>query len=114
MKLLYLAFALLIATTAGAASVCPAESDYARALCAFTRGDFAAAETAFATLTAADDPSPTLIRAMYFLARTKMALKKFDEAESHLIRIYLSDPGFYKEWGCDFLLGESRKAQGKG
>lgn len=51
---------------------------------------------------------------MYFLARTKMGLKKFAEAEAELIRIYTADPGFYKEWGCDFLLGESRRAQGKG
>lgn len=105
---------VLLLTAAADARVCPAEGDYGRALCQFHRGEYSAAEASFAALAAAEDPSPTLIRSMYFLARTKMALKKFDEAESHLIRIYVNDPGFYQEWGCDFLLGESRRAQGKG
>lgn len=113
-KLLLTAVLFLSFASPSAARICPDESDYGRALCLFTKGDFAAAESAFATIAAGEEPSPTLIRAMYFLARSKMALKKFDEAEAHLIRIYASDSGFYQEWGCDFLLGESRKAQGKG
>lgn len=113
-KLLLVTLLLLSFSSSSWAAICPEESEYGRALCHFTRGDFDAAEEAFATIAASEDPSPALIRAMYFLARTKMALKKFDEAETQLIRIYTSDPAFYQEWGCDFLLGESRKAQGKG
>lgn len=103
-----------MSSTIALARICPDGSDYGRALCAFHRGDLAAAEATFGTLAAGEEASPTLIRSMYFLARTKMGLKKFAEAEAELIRIYTADPGFYKEWGCDFLLGESRRAQGKG
>jgi TolA-binding protein len=113
-KLVLTALLLLSITPSSPAQICPDASEYGRALCLFIEGDFVAAESAFATIAAGEEPSPTLIRAMYFLARSKMALKKFDEAEAHLIRIYASDSGFYQEWGCDFLLGESRKAQGKG
>ena len=41
-------------------------------------------------------------------------LGKFDEASTHLIRIYLLDQPFYHAWNCDFLLGECRRAGGKG
>ena len=38
----------------------------------------------------------------------------FAEAEQLFIRIYETDRPFYNEWQCDYLLGECRRAQGKG
>jgi len=59
----------------------------------------------------ADDPRT--IRSIYFLARTEMKLGRFDEASTLFIRIYEIDQPFYREWSCDFLLGECRTALGK-
>lgn len=51
---------------------------------------------------------------MYFLARTLMKTGRYDEASKVLVRIYETDKPFYDDWECDFLLGECRRAQGKG
>jgi outer membrane protein assembly factor BamD (BamD/ComL family) len=111
---------LLLFTTAEAAgaaarlsSLCLEGSDYAKALCAYDKEEYAEAEGEFMRLAEREEASPEVIRSMYFLARTKMQLHKFDEAHALLIRIYSIDPGFYKEWACDFLLGECRKALGR-
>ena len=58
--------------------------------------------------------APQTIRGMYFLARTLMKTGRFAEAEELFRRIYALDPPFYDSWSCDYLLGECRRAQGKG
>jgi TolA-binding protein len=106
---------LLIATVAEGAppTTCGGADDYARALCAYQRRSFAEAEAAFRAIVDKDDPDPVTIRAIYFLARTQMKLGRYEEAETLYIRIYSMSKAFYDEWGCDFLLGECRKARGK-
>ena len=94
-------------------SLCLEGSDYAKALCIYEKEEYAEAEGIFMRLAEREEASPEVIRSMYFLARTKMQLHKFDEAHAILIRIYSIDPGFYKEWACDFLLGECRRALGR-
>ena len=106
---------LLLLARAGFAappSTCAMEGDYERALCAYQRRDFAAAERGFSALAEAQ-PGPETIRAHYFLARTLMKTGRFEEASSRFIRIYSLDPRFYDTWNADFLLGECRKALGK-
>jgi TolA-binding protein len=106
----------LLATTALAAppSTCTQHDDYSRALCAYQHRDFAGAERLFSALAEKDASDPVTVRALYFLGRTEMKLGRWDEASTRFIRIYLLDKPFYHAWNCDFLLGECRKATGKG
>jgi TolA-binding protein len=94
-------------------STCALPGDYERALCAYQRRNFAAAETAFRALAERDQQDAQTIRSLYFLARTLMKTGRYDEASALLIRIYALDQSFYASWNGDFLLGECRKALGK-
>jgi TolA-binding protein len=106
---------LLLATTATAAppTTCRLDGDYERALCAYQRRQFAAAETGFRALAGRERQDAQTLRSIYFLARTLMKTGRFEEASTLLIRIYALDQPFYETWNCDFLLGECRKALGK-
>jgi TolA-binding protein len=111
---------LILALLAAAASAeakppttCGGSNDYARALCAYQRRQFAEAEAGFRAIVEKNEVDPQTIRAAYFLARTEMKRGRFDEAAPLLVRIYTMDPAFYATWNCDFLLGECRKAVGK-
>lgn len=84
---------------------------YERALCNYEQGRLEEAEAAFRALTE-EDPAPRTIRAHYFLARTLMRQGNCEEASRELIWIFGADPGFYREWGCDFLLGACRRRLG--
>ena len=113
----FVAAVLLAATTAAAAppTTCTLTGDpYAEALCSYQRRNFHDAELGFRAIIDAGDPDPKTIRSIYFLARTEMKLGRFDEAATLFIRIYSLDKPFYDAWNCDYLLGECRKAQGKG
>lgn len=94
-------------------STCGQPGDYERALCAYQRRDFAAAESGFRALAEREEQDPTTLRATYFLARTLMKTGRFDEASALLVRIYTRDKAFYDTWNGDFLLGECRKALGR-
>lgn len=86
--------------------------EYRRALSAYTDGKYAEAEREFLKIVAADLKTPETMKAHYFLARSRMKLRKWQEASSGLIRIYSIDPIFYHQWNCDFLLGEARAGMG--
>ena len=115
MRTLLLIFAL-IAVPAWSAppSTCGASDPYSKALCAYQQRRFSEAEKGFRALVDADAKDPSTIRAMYFLGRTLMKTGRFSEASQLFIRIYETDKPFYDDWQCDFLLGECRRAQGKG
>jgi TolA-binding protein len=89
-------------------------SDYSTALCLYHGRDYKAAEEIFAQIAARGEHDPVTIRAEYFLARCRMMQQKYSEASEGLIRIHSLDPAFYREWACDFLLGECRRALGLG
>lgn len=112
----FLAIVLLTATAALAAppTTCKLDGDYARALCAYQKRSFAEAEAGFRTIVERAEADPQTIRAAYFLARTLMKTGRWDEASTVFIRIYSLDKPFYDAWSCDYLLGECRKASGKG
>jgi TolA-binding protein len=112
----YLALLLFTAGAALAAppTTCRIDSDYARALCAYQKRSFAEAEVRFREIVERAAHDPETIRATYFLARTLMKTGQWDEASTLLIRIYTLDKPFYDAWSCDYLLGECRKASGKG
>lgn len=117
MKRLIVSLALVLIWTsesmaADVSAVCGAADSYGASLCRYHRGELEAAAEGFAEVVEAGEPRPETIRALYFLARTRMRQKRFDEAAEHLIKIYSLYPAFYKEWGCDFLLGVCRRAQG--
>lgn len=97
---------------ASAEVVNPGFEEYRRALAAYTDGKYAEAEQAFTRIVAADRKTPETMKAHYFLARSRMKLRKWQEASSGLIRIYSIDPIFYHQWSCDFLLGEARAGMG--
>jgi TolA-binding protein len=94
-------------------TTCGQRDDYAAALCAYQRRDFAAAAAGFRAIVDKNADEPNTVRAMYFLARTEMKTGHFDVAQTLLIRIYALDVPFYRAWSCDFLLGECRRAAGK-
>jgi TolA-binding protein len=106
----------LLALPAAAAppSSCGAADDYSRALCSYQHRNFTEAERGFRAIAEAGVKEPRTIKASYFLARTLMKTGRFDEAAKVFIRIYQTDKPFYDDWQCDFLLGECRKALGKG
>jgi TolA-binding protein len=109
--------ALLLVSVAAAAApptTCSGSSPYEQAVCAYQHRQFAEAERAFRAIIEKNESEPATIRSVYFLARTLMKQGHYDEAATLLIRIYSLDPPFYREWNCDFLLGECRRAQGKG
>lgn len=109
------ACAVVLFFLAGPASAaCPTSGDYAEGLCRYRTGDYERAEKLFAAVVERGELAPETIKAEYFLARTRMRLKKFDDAAKGLMRIYSLDQAFYKEWSCDFLLGECRRALGLG
>ena len=116
MKTVLLALTLLALPVSAAPppSTCGADDEYSRALCAYQRRQFADAERAFRAIVDADVPSPQTIKSMYFLARTLMKSGQFQEASMLFARIYEADKPFYDGWNCDFLLGECRRALGKG
>ena len=103
-----------IRTSAAPPSTCGATDPYGKALCAYQHRDFATAEGAFRAIADAGAAEPETIRAMYFLARTLMKQGKWQNASDVIIRIYELDRTFYNGWNCDFLLGECRRALGKG
>jgi len=105
--------ALLALAAAPPPTTCGQRDDYAAALCAYQQRNFIAAESAFRTIVETNADDPRTVRAMYFLARTEMKLGRFDQASTHLIRIYALDAPFYRAWSCDYLLGECRRAMGK-
>ena len=113
---LRLALLILLAVPASSAppTTCGGADDYSRALCAYQRRQFVEAEKSFRAIAESMVKSPEVIRSMYFLARTMMKLGRFSEAADLFIRIYEADKPFYDGWSCDFLLGECRKAMGRG
>ena len=101
------------ANAAPARAVCGGTaSSYAAALCFYHQGDLAEAYAAFTTIVEADEPRPETLKSRYFLARTLMKQRRWDEASAELIKIYSISAAFYEEWSCDFLLGEARRALG--
>ena len=116
MKTLIVMLALIAAATVAAAppSTCGSDDDYSRALCAYQRREVARAEEGFRNLMEAGAEDPVTIKATYFLARTLMKRGRYAEAEELFMRIYGVDKAFYDAWNGDFLLGECRKALGKG
>jgi TolA-binding protein len=113
MRHLVLLSLLALPAQAAPPSTCGQPGDYAHALCAYQRRDFAEAESSFRRLAEREEQGPETIRATYFLARTLMKTGRYDEASALFIRIYSLHKPFYDEWNCDFLLGECRKALGR-
>lgn len=111
--------AILISLLSGVArgappTTCGATDEYSKALCAYQKRNFAEAEAGFRAIAEKGEPEPQTIRASYFLARTEMKTGRYEEAETLFIRIYSMSKAFYDEWNCDYLLGECRRARGKG
>lgn len=102
------------AALAAPPTTCGGADDYSKALCAYQRRNFTEAEAEFRAIVEKNEPERVTIHASYFLARTEMKLGRWEEAETLLIRIYEMSKTFYEEWNCDFLLGECRRARGKG
>ena len=117
MKNAAIAMMLLAATAVAPAappSTCGLGDPYSKALCAYQRRQFADAEAQLRAIVEAGKASPETVKAMYFLARTLMKTGRWTEAANVFVRIYESDRPFYDAWNCDFLLGECRRAMGKG
>lgn len=103
-----------VAAPAAPPSTCGLADPYSKALCAYQRRQFPEAEAQLRAIVDAGTASPETVKAMYFLARALMKTGRWSEAATVFIRIYETDPPFYDAWNCDFLLGECRRAMGKG
>ncbi len=114
MRVLLILALIAIPASASPPTTCGATDAYSRALCGYQKRQFAAAEQGFRAIINAQAKDPATIKAMYFLGRTLMKTGQYPEAEKLFIRIYEADRPFYDDWQCDFLLGECRRAQGKG
>lgn len=114
MKWLMAILLTAVSANAAAPTTCGSDDAYGKALCAYQRRQFVEAETLFRAIADAGAADPSTIRAHYFLARTLMKTGRFEEASAVLIDIYRMDKPFYDAWSCDYLLGECRKAGGKG
>jgi TolA-binding protein len=102
-----------LAVAAAPAAACRGDLDpYPAALCLYLRGEIGDARAGFAAIVAKDEPRPETLKSRYFLARSLMKLKRWEEASGELIKIYSLSPAFYEEWSCDFLLGEARRGMG--
>ena len=111
----FLAAAALAASPAPAApaAVCRGDLEpYPAALCLYLRGDLEDARAGFEAIVARDEARPETLKARYFLARSLMKLRRWEEASGELVKIYSISPAFYQEWSCDFLLGEARRGMG--
>jgi len=114
MRLAVILALLALPAMAAPPTTCGATDGYSRALCAYQKRQFADAEQGFRAIVNAQAKEPATVKAMYFLSRTLMKTGRYPEAEALFIRIYEADRPFYDDWQCDFLLGECRRAQGKG
>jgi TolA-binding protein len=101
-------FALILASAAWGQA-----ADYPVGVAAYRAGELEVAERIFRNIAVQDEALPETIKSRYFLARTLMKQRRWEEASSQLIDIHRRDPSFYREWACDFLLGECRKALGR-
>ena len=85
---------MVIGLSPGAAApptTCGATDDYGKALCAYQRRNFAAAEAGFRAIVERGLEDPQTLHATYFLARTEMKRGRFDQASALLIRIHALD-----------------------
>lgn len=96
-----------------AAPRCAQSDDYGRALCLYRGHEYAGAARLFESIVEKNEQRPETIKSLYFLARSRMMLQQYAEAKLHLTDIYSRSRVFYQEWGCDFLLGENRRALGQ-
>jgi TolA-binding protein len=112
-KAVILCFAMAQGSLAAPPTTCGLSDAYSKALCAYQHRNFAEADGGFRSIVQEGAADPQTIRAVYFLARTDMKRGNYEEAAKLLIRIYSLDRAFYESWGCDFLLGECRRAAGK-
>jgi TolA-binding protein len=104
---------LTVTHPARVAASCSSGDAYTQALCSFTQHDYNTASQRFEAIVGRGETVPETIKSIYFLARTDMKMGRWTEASSLLTRIYSIAPGFYREWNCDFLLGQCRRALGK-
>jgi len=92
---------------------CDGGTPYLEALCDYRQKAWVEAETGVSAIVELGLEEPETIKALYFRARTRMHLGRWEEASTDLIRIYTLYPAFFQEWNGDFLLGECRKMLGK-
>lgn len=102
---------VLAATAFAAPRPCTSEDRdvYGQALCLYNDGRFEEAQTAFSVIVEIGLENPETIKAHYYLARIAMRQQRWADASERLVTIYKLSPGFYREWGCDYLLGVARE-----
>lgn len=91
-----------------------AGSRYERGVCWYTNGDLVRAESELVQIVEQGRAERETLKALYFLARTRMKMEQWEEASRLWIRLFELSPAFYREWNGDYLLGECRRKSGKG
>lgn len=85
---------------------------YARGLCLYSNENWIEADAELSRVVEAGRAERETLKAMYFLARTKMQMKQWDQASQLWVRLFSLSPAFYREWNGDYLLGECRRNRG--
>jgi len=86
---------------------------YPAALCLYRQERFREADRLLIAIVDRNAPETVTLKARYFLGRSLMKQGRWKEASDHWIALYSASPLFYREWSCDFLLGECRRGLGK-
>lgn len=89
-------------------------SRYERGVCWYASGNWERAESELVEVVEQGRPEQETLKALYFLARTKMRVGQWEEASRLWIRLFELSPAFYRQWNGDYLLGECRRETGKG
>lgn len=105
--------AVSLASAIMAAGTAAIDTRYDEAMRSYRVRDYPAAAAAFRSIVEQDEKDPLTLKSRYFLARSLMKNGSWRYAKKELVGIYETSPSFYAEWGCDFLLGECRKALGE-
>lgn len=112
-RILFAIFVLGLTASAYAAGPGDLPARYDAAMRRYAAHDYPAAAAAFRAIADADEKDPLTLKAHYFLARSLMKNRSWRDAQREFFAIYNISSSFYAEWGCDFLLGECRRALGE-
>ena len=107
-------FLLWVAPLGYSATIDCSGGAYERGLCWYSAGELDRAEVEFGKVIEREPIGDEMLKAVYFLARTKMGKEQWDEASRLWIRLFELSPAFYRNWNGDYLLGVCRRELGKG
>lgn len=109
-RVVFVLFVVSFAPMGYSATLECAGTRYERGVCWYGMGELERAARDFAAVVEEGREDHETLKAIYFLARTRMRAEDWSDASRLWIRLFELSPSFYREWNGDFLLGECRRA----